>query len=177
MKVLMTVQEILIWHDAPQLFVANDSIAGLYLCLATDIVEPHYLVVALSPTRLRLLKTGQIDLYSIFAKPELNGWLHIKSFDNNQVFAEQMPETYTPTADLLPTPDVFLTPQLKETPFLRPESFASVKVEAVAKEAGINTALLRQYVSGVKHPSVEQARLVQEALHRVARRLLEVQFV
>jgi hypothetical protein len=177
MKVLMTVQEILIWHDAPQLFVSNDSVGGIHLCLATDIEAPHYLVVAISPARLRLLKTNQIDLYSVFAQPELNAWLQIKSLEATQIIAEPMPELIQPPVDWLPTPNTFLNLQPSEALLLRPESFASVKVGAVAKEAGINATLLRQYVSGVKRPSLEQALRVQDALHRVAERLLEVRLV
>lgn len=177
MKVLMTVQEILIWHDAPQLFVANDSIGSLHLCLATDIIAPHYLVVAISSARLRSLKTRQIDLYSVFAQPELNTWLQIKSFEGAHIIAEPMPELIKPPLDWLPTSGVFLDVQPSEALLLRPESFASVKVGAVAKEAGMNATLLRQYVSGVKRPSLEQAQRVQDALHRVAQRLLEVRFV
>lgn len=177
MKVLMTVQEILIWHDTPQLFVANDSIGGIHLCLATQIEAPHYLVVAISAARLRALKIGQIDLYSIFAKPELGIWFQIKSFEETQLIAEQMPEFYSPPTDWLPTSGIFLNTQPNEALFLRPESFASVKVGAVAKEAGINATLLRQYVSGVKHLPLEQAQRVQDALHRVAQQLLDIRLV
>ncbi|MCY7328274.1 MAG: hypothetical protein LH618_06990 [Saprospiraceae bacterium] len=51
------------------------------------------------------------------------------------------------------------------------------RIGSIAKEAGMNPTLLRQYVSGVKRPSPEQARRVQDALHRLAQRLLEVRFV
>jgi hypothetical protein len=30
MKIALTVQEMLIWHDMPQLFTAKDKISGLY---------------------------------------------------------------------------------------------------------------------------------------------------
>jgi hypothetical protein len=179
MKVLMTVQEILIWHDAPQLFEAYDSVGGVHLCLAIERTEdmPHFLAVAISPARLRALKSGQIDLHSVFAKPELKAWLKINAFEENQIVAEPMPESFSPSADWLPTVGAFLTTQPSEAFLLRPESFAAVKVGAVAKEAGMNATLLRQYVSGVKRPSVEQAIRVQDALHRVAQRLLDVRFI
>jgi hypothetical protein len=179
MKVYLTVQEILIWHDAPQLFAANDTVGGIYLCLATKSTEetPHFLIVAISTTRLRAVKTGQIDLFTAFAKPELDTWFEIKNYDTATLVAEQMPEFSKPSADWLPNPNAFLTLPPSETPILRPESFAAVKVGAVAKEAGINATLLRQYVSGVKHPSREQALRVQDALHRLAQRLLDVRLV
>jgi hypothetical protein len=179
MKVLLTVQEILIWHDAPQLFIANDSIGGIYIALAIELNPemPRFLVVAVSATRLRALKTGHIDLHDIFAKPELEAWFQIKSFEQTNLIAEQMPEYDKIPTDWLPTTGAFLHPQPNEAPLLSPESFAAVKVGAVAKEAGINASLLRQYVSGVKHPTIEQALRVQDALHRVAQRLLEVRLV
>jgi hypothetical protein len=179
MKVNLTVQEIIIWHDTPQLFVANDPIGGTHLCLAVEMSEelPQYLVVAISPARLVALKQGIIDLYSVFAKPELEAWFFIKSFDEIHLIAEQMLQFDTPPAAWLPTKGVFLTPPSYETLQLHPKSFEVVKVGAVAKEAGMNATLLRQYVSGVKIPSPEQARRVQDALHRVAQRLLQVHFV
>jgi hypothetical protein len=177
MKVNLTVQEILIWHDEPQLFVANDSVGGVHLCIKTAEEMSHFLVVAISPNRLHAVKTAQIDLYTVFAKPELNTWFEIKNYDATTLAAEQMPEFSKPSADWLPNPNVFLTSQPSDAPILRPESFAAVKVGAVAKEAGINATLLRQYVSGVKSPSREQALMVQDALHRVAKRLLDVRLV
>ena len=179
MKVHLMVQEILIWHDAPQLFVANDPIGGTHICLAVEMGDemPQYLVVAISPARLLALKQGMIDLYSIFVKPELEVWFYIKYFDNSHVIAEPMLDYEIPPATWLPTKGVFLTPPSNETLVLHPKSFEVVKVGAVAKEAGMNATLLRQYVSGVKRPSPEQAQRVQEALHRVAQRLLQVHFV
>jgi hypothetical protein len=177
MKVNLTVQEILIWHDEPQLFVANDSVDGVHLCIKTSGETPHFLVVAISPNRLRAVKTGQIDLHTAFANPELNTWFEIKNYDSTTLTAEQMPEFSKPSANWLPNPNAFLTSQPSEAPVLLPESFAAIKVGAVAKEAGMNVALLRQYVSGVKHPSREQALKVQDALHRVAQRLLDVRLV
>ena len=52
MNISLTVQETLIWHDFPQLFVAKDKIGGLQLCLAID-ESAHYISVAISAARLR----------------------------------------------------------------------------------------------------------------------------
>lgn len=179
MKVHLTVQETLIWHDTPQLFVATDPVGGLHLCLAMEAKDeiPLYITVAISSGRLRLLKTDQIDLYSVFANPELGTWFQIKSFDDTHVVAEPLPELDKLPERWLPTPGELLHLPTSETPLLRPESFEAVKIGSVAKEAGMNPTLLRQYVSGVKRPSPEQARRVQDALHRLAQRLLEVRFV
>jgi hypothetical protein len=175
MKITLTIQETLIWHDVPQLFVAKDKIGGLHLCLAVDDSSelPQYITVAISSSRLQDLKLGKIDLYSVFAQPELGGWFRITTFNESEIaaeaasFSEKIPESW------LPTPNEFLP----RSSLLRPETFEIVKIGAVAKEAGMNPTLLRQYLSGIKHPSSEQALRVQNALHRVAQRLLEVRFV
>jgi hypothetical protein len=172
MNIELTVQETLIWHDYPQLFVAKDKIGGLQLCLAID-DTPQYISVAISVGRFQDLKLSKIDLHSVFAQPELNGWFRVRLTNTDMVSAESMPFTEKIRSEWLPLPDEFLPYK----PLLRPESFELVKVGAVAKEAGMNPNLLRQYLSGVKQPSREQALRVQDALHRVAKRLLEVQFI
>jgi hypothetical protein len=179
MKIPLSVQETLIWHDMPQLFVANDPVGGLYLCLLTDDGEamPVYIAVALSAERLRMMRQGQMDLHSAFARPELGFWLSIKDFSGETALAELLPEQKSLPEKWLPAPGEYLPQEPGAAPALAPESFEALKVSAVAKEAGMNPALLRQYVAGVKHPSPEQSRRVQEALHRLARRLLEVRLV
>ncbi|MBB3837576.1 hypothetical protein FHS57_001573 [Runella defluvii] len=172
MKISLTVQETLIWHDYPHLFVAKDKIGGLQLCIAID-DTPQYISVALSVNRLQDLKLSKIDLYSVFAQPELDAWFRVNLTDKNEILAQAMPSTEKIPTEWLPMPNAFLP---YSNP-LRPETFDVVKVSAVAKEAGMNPTLLRQYLSGIKHPSREQALRVQDALHRVAQRLLEVQFV
>lgn len=175
MKILLTVVETLIWHDFPQLFLAKDRIGGDYLCLAVDDSEelPRYISVAISQERLHLLKAGKIDLHSVFAHPEMGMWHQITSLDDSGAVAEPLPELEKLPEEWLPAPGEILPPQS----LLRPEAFEALKIGAVAKEAGMNPTLLRQYLSGVKSPSPEQARRVQDALHRVANRLLEVRFV
>lgn len=175
MKIFLTVLETLLWHDFPQLFVANDRVGGLHLCLAVDDTgeRPHYLTVAISQAKLQQLKSGKIDLHSVFAHPEMGVWFQITSFEGTSAVAEPLPEQAKLPDEWLPAPGEFLPLQ----PLLRPEAFDALKVGAVAKEAGMNPTLLRQYLSGVKRPSPEQARRVQDALHRMAQRLLEVRFV
>jgi hypothetical protein len=172
MNILLVVQETLVWHDFPHLFVAKDKIGGQYLCLAID-DTPQYLSVAISASRLQDLKLNRIDLHSIFANPELGVWFRVILTDGDTVLANTIPSTEKIPVEWLPTPNVFLP----YTPLLRPETFEILKVSAVAKEAGMNPTLLRQYLSGAKHPSREQALRVQDALHRVAQRLLDVQLV
>ncbi|MEN9609383.1 MAG: hypothetical protein RLZZ628_197 [Bacteroidota bacterium] len=171
MKIALTVQETLIWHDIPQLFVAKDKIGGLYLCLAID-DEPNYVTVAISTNRLQMLKLQKIDLYSVFAHPELEGWFEVKLLESDTIMAEMVTFLEKIPPVWLPLPNEFLPRQ----PLLSPETFSVLNVSAVAKEIGMNPTLLRQYLSGLKRPSLEQARRVQTTLHQVAQRLLAVQF-
>ncbi len=172
MNIVLTIQETLIWHDYPHLFLAKDKIGGLQLCLAID-DTPQYISVAVSANRLQDLKLAKIDLHSVFAQPELGAWFRVNLTNTDEVLAEAMPSSEAIPHEWLPMPNAFLP----YAPLLRPETFDVVKVGAVAKEAGMNPTLLRQYLSGVKHPSREQALRVQNALHRVAQKLLAVQFV
>jgi hypothetical protein len=54
------------------------------------------------------------------------------------------------------------------------QSFNFLNQTKIAEVAGINPALLRQYASGVKHPSKEQALKIEVAIHKLARELESV---
>jgi len=43
-----------------------------------------------------------------------------------------------------------------------------VKASVIARRAGINPGLMRQYSSGVKHPSKERAKQIEVAIHKLA---------
>ena len=43
-----------------------------------------------------------------------------------------------------------------------------VKISVIAKRACINPTLMRQYSSGVKHPSKERAKQIEVAIHKLA---------
>lgn len=51
------------------------------------------------------------------------------------------------------------------------DEFDFLNQTKIAEMAGINSALLRQYASGVKHPSKEQALKIEVAIHKLARDL------
>ena len=55
--------------------------------------------------------------------------------------------------------------------------FAPVKQTAVALKAGMNPSLLRQYARGIKHPSLEQAKRIEEAIHQLGKDLLKIKLV
>ena len=127
MNISLAVQETLIFHDYPQLFMAKDKIGGLQLCLAID-ESAHYISVAISITRLQDLKLSKIDLHSVFANPELGAWFKVNLTDTHEVLAEAMPSTEHIPQEWLPLPNEFLP----YSNLLRPETFEVVKVGAVA---------------------------------------------
>ena len=55
--------------------------------------------------------------------------------------------------------------------------FAPIKQTAVALKAGINPSLLRQYARGIKHPSLEQAKKIELAIHQLGRELLKIRLI
>jgi hypothetical protein len=48
------------------------------------------------------------------------------------------------------------------------QKFDFLKISTIAEHAGMNPGLLRQYVSGVKNPSIEQAKKIEKTLHNLA---------
>lgn len=55
------------------------------------------------------------------------------------------------------------------------DTFSFLKISTVAKEAGINPSLLRQYASGVKFPSLNVAQKIEQTIHRLAQSMLKMQ--
>lgn len=47
----------------------------------------------------------------------------------------------------------------------------------IARKAGINPSLLRQYARGIKHPGIKQAQKIEHAIHQLGRELLQVRFL
>ncbi len=54
------------------------------------------------------------------------------------------------------------------------DEFSFLNQSKIAELSGINPGLLRQYASGVKHPSREQANKIQVAIKDLANRLKSV---
>lgn len=46
-----------------------------------------------------------------------------------------------------------------------------LKITVIAKRAGMNPGLLRQYASGVKYPSADQAKKIEKAIHNLGQDL------
>lgn len=51
------------------------------------------------------------------------------------------------------------------------EKFDYLKISTIAERAEINATLLRQYASGIKHPSAKQAKKVEQAIHKIGAEL------
>lgn len=54
------------------------------------------------------------------------------------------------------------------------ESFDFLNQTRIADLSGINPGLLRQYASGVKHPSPQQTKKIESAIHKLAQELKAV---
>lgn len=54
------------------------------------------------------------------------------------------------------------------------ENFSYLNQSRIAYLSGINPGLLRQYASGVKHPSAQQAKKIEVAIHKLAKELKSV---
>ena len=51
------------------------------------------------------------------------------------------------------------------------QEFDFLNISNIAKRAGINPGLMRQYASGVKHPSLSRAKEIENVLHELAMQL------
>ena len=54
------------------------------------------------------------------------------------------------------------------------QKFSYLKISNVAKMAGVNASLLRQYVIGEKQASAKQAKKIEIAIHEIAKELLAI---
>lgn len=54
------------------------------------------------------------------------------------------------------------------------EEFSELKISSIAERAGLNSSLVRQYATGNKYPSADQAKKIEEALHDLGKKLQQV---
>ena len=54
------------------------------------------------------------------------------------------------------------------------KEFNELKISSIAERADLNPSLLRQYASGSKYPSVDQAKKIELAVHELAQKLNKV---
>ena len=109
----------------------------------------------------------------IIEKGESGIWGRV-NYNNNLIVEE---------ADNLNDLELNLKGLLKDIQGLDPESivfdirydvyalfrqFDFLNISKVAKHAELHPGLLRQYASGVKHPSLNQAKKIEDTLHKLA---------
>lgn len=104
MKRKLHIDRILVFHDFPELFLAQDNSGLDYLCLLTELkVEQYqYHCVAISKKRLYQYLNGKVDLRDIFVNPELPEWwlstdasnqeFEISFYSNDGISEEYLPE-------------------------------------------------------------------------------------
>jgi|SRR5690606_5080939 len=51
-----------------------------------------------------------------------------------------------------------------------------LKITAIAKKAGINSSLLRQYATGTANASEERLKVIEKSVHKLGEELLSVSF-
>jgi hypothetical protein len=54
------------------------------------------------------------------------------------------------------------------------DEFKELKISSIAEKANLNPSLLRQYSTGNKQLSTEQAKKIQDALHQLGNRLKRI---
>ena len=54
------------------------------------------------------------------------------------------------------------------------DTFDAIKISSLAKNSGINQSLMRQYATGSKQPSVQQAKKIEMAIHQLGQSLMNV---
>lgn len=90
--------EVFVYHDRPLLFSAQDILGHKYLAVLTDEEDTFedWIYVAVSQSRLEMIRSGGIDLHDAFGKPENNIIFKIRNnFDGdeeiNSIFAYDLP--------------------------------------------------------------------------------------
>lgn len=102
MTTTLTISQILVYYDFPEIFVAYDNVGTNYLCLliSADNQETNYISTAISTKRLSNFVNGKIDLREIFEKPETNNWLffnQVKEIIEAKIWeGESLPNEYLP---------------------------------------------------------------------------------
>jgi len=54
------------------------------------------------------------------------------------------------------------------------EQYPFLNISEIAKRAGVNAGLMRQYTSGVKYPSEERVKQIKNPIHEIGRELSKV---
>ena len=118
----LEIVETYVYYDQPVLFSCKSAADHLYLAVATDKNDEYetWLYVGVSVERLNLIRSGTIDLYDAFAKPE-DGFLLqeiIPYGDQTQPRMESIQPDQI-SEDMLPMPGERLDLEIETFPELR----------------------------------------------------------
>lgn len=122
MKIEITINQVLIFNDVPEIFTGKDSIGTKYIFLLINIENdiPEYLAVSISEKRFISFINKKLDLRTIFQNPEINLWYKTCSFSDEtvtiQIFDEkEIREEYLPDVGFyLPFSESLLEQENKE---------------------------------------------------------------
>ena len=77
----LTISQILVYYDYPEIFTALDDVMTNYVCLLIDTEQnvTNYVATAISVRRLSDFINGKVDLRDIFESPEVKEWFTFSS--------------------------------------------------------------------------------------------------
>jgi len=109
MKQYLTISQILLYYDLPQIMVVENAVGSKFISLLIDSDENQtiYLSMPISPKRLASFVNGKIDLRTIYSDPEIKDY-YTFDYTGDDVVATLLPENEIPE-DYLPEPDFFLS--------------------------------------------------------------------
>jgi hypothetical protein len=109
------IDRILVFHDFPELFLAQDKSEMDYLCLLTELNDEEYLYhcVSISKKRLYQYLNGKVDLREIFTNPELPEWW-LTTDTSQKEFEIAFYSSQGISEDLLPESDCYFAEELQD---------------------------------------------------------------
>ena len=115
MKRLLHIDRILVFHDFPELFLAQDKSGLDYLCLLTGLnaEKYQYHCVSISKKRLYQYLNGKVDLREIFTNPELPEWW-LTTDTSQEEFEIAIYSNEVISEDLLPDSDCYFSEELQD---------------------------------------------------------------
>lgn len=77
----LTISQILVYYDYPEIFTAFDDVGTNYVCLltGTERESTNYIATTISVKRLSEFINGKVDLRDIFESPEVREWYTFSS--------------------------------------------------------------------------------------------------
>ena len=137
--------EVYNYYDIPILFSCKNAASQLYIAFFADRLLDHdvWLYAEVSITRLNLIRSGKIDLFDTFSKPEMDRLLKVIIPTNNSVeFSSEFILPSELSEDILPPVNDYL--DIEYTPYVPQTSM--VDIAAAGREIiGINLKSLEGY--------------------------------